>query len=110
MILFGWAAYRGGATTFHDYLPFAAEFGIGIVVLGIAVGVFVKIRGAWTAAILACLALLVEEAVRLVYARGEPGGFTSLGALGSVIYILSILVLLALLVRKNSRDYLSETQ
>jgi len=108
MILFGWAAYRGGATNFHDYLAFAAHFGIGIVVLAIAVGVFAKIRVAWIAAVLACLALLVEEAVRLAYVGGEPSGFASLRALGSVIYLFSIVVLLALFVRKNSRDYLLE--
>jgi hypothetical protein len=110
MILFGWAAYRAGATTLHDYLPFAAHFGIGIVVLGIAVGVFAKIRGAWITAILACLGLLLEEAFRLAYIGEQPGGFTSPRALGSIIYLLSIVVLFALLVRKNSRNYLSQNQ
>ena len=105
MLVFAWYAAQAGAHDVKNYAPFAVNLVLGLVVLGIALSLVRRARWAWIGAMLASLAMLVEELWRSV-----PGAFVNSDApvkiVTSVAYILTLVVVIVFLSTKSSREYL----
>lgn len=107
MLLLSWSAYQAGAVELKSHVFFIAHFIIGILVLAIAVALVIRKRWAWVGALIASLAMLIEEIVRSLPLIASEGKL-SLESLGSAIYVGSMAVMVALLIRKSSRKFLQE--
>jgi hypothetical protein len=106
MLLLGWSAYQAGAVELNSHVFFIAHFVVGIVVVGIAVALVIRARWAWVAALIASIAMLIEEIVRSVPLFAAGGVTTTLAA--SAIYVAFMVVMIVLLTRKSSRSFLKE--
>jgi hypothetical protein len=105
MLVFGWLAFQAGAHDIQGYMRFLAHLALGLVVLGIAISLVRRARWAWIAAISACLAMLVEGLWRIVSSAPIRSG-SLLENTASIAYVVALLLVIALLATKGSREYL----